>query len=971
MKQKYSKWVVGAASAALVASAIVPVASAASFSDIESSDHKDAILALADANIVGGYPDGTFKPNAVVTRGNVTKFLGKWLVSEGYEIPTDYKTEARFTDLPTTTPDQELLQYAALVKDAGVFKGSNNKLMHTNNMSREQMAVVLVRAIKTVYGVDLVADYKESDFKSAITDLDNTTATENREAIIALEYAGLTNVKAFNPKNSLTRGQFASFLNRTITNVAPTPAPVKVESANATNGTITVKLAEKAEAVEAEDFTVTQAINGGEATEVKASAAVLSADGLTVTLTVDKVAAQEITEQSVVYTVNEVAAPAFVVEATNAVVTSVTAINAKEIKVAFNKPVKATTVEAADFTVTKNNGTAVAISAASDAITVAEDGRSAVITLDAGLSNNDVVKVVVAKDSILTSAYDKFEGATFSDIKFVDNQAPKLLSAKATDGTTVELTFDEPVDWTTNVGGISVNGATLVAGANTTKAGNYTYSFTVAQLKSGANTVQVLNYADFAANKEALTTTTVDYVADTSIPEVSSIKAEDSASFIVTLNKAVDTIAKTNFTVKKGNYTFDSNDLTVGYVDAKGADSVAATKYVKVTVPTQATTANPLYGTDEASVGLSVALSGYKNGTVLGKEYTGSVTLSKDVAAPKVVSSKLITFNKTAKTITVPFDKTLTLADATKLTVVSGSVKVAATPTVDGKNLVITIDDAAGLTDGNYSLVLDKGLVKDGSNNVNEATTLSTTVSNAVATLVKDGTIFGTTAVAENGKNVITVTYGVKVDDAAATASSYSLNGSALPSGSVVYFTSSAKDTVKIELPASYTVGLDNLSAKLSLNANAVKVADSTSADYGKVISSSATEAKSIEQVVTLKDNVAPTVTKVEYIKDSATGLATGLKLTFSENVDDSTLDGGTNPTFVIKQGTTNVAYTMAAPAGTDAADDNVLTLSFAGNLTLAASNVVLYTSATATDLTLTDLSGNNKIGAISGISAQ
>ncbi len=227
MKQKYSKWVVGAASAALVASAIVPVASAASFSDIETSDHKDAILALAEAKIVGGYTDGTFKPNAVVTRGNVAKFLGKWLISEGYEIPADYKTEARFTDLPTSAPDQELLQYAALVKDAGVFKGSNNQLMYTNNMNREQMAVVLVRAINTVYNVDLVADYKESDFKSAITDLDKATATENREAIIALEYAGLTNVKAFNPKNSLTRGQFASFLHRTITKVGEAALTVK------------------------------------------------------------------------------------------------------------------------------------------------------------------------------------------------------------------------------------------------------------------------------------------------------------------------------------------------------------------------------------------------------------------------------------------------------------------------------------------------------------------------------------------------------------------------------------------------------------------------------------------------------------------------------------------------------------------------------------------------------------------------
>ncbi|MGA3600545.1 S-layer homology domain-containing protein [Lysinibacillus agricola] len=315
MKQKYSKWVVGAASAALVASAIVPAASAASsFSDIEKSDHKDAILALADAKIVAGYPDGTFKPNAVVTRGNVTKFLGKWLVSENYDIPANYETEARFTDLPTTTPDKELLQYAALVKDAGVFKGSNNKLMHTNNMSREQMAVVLVRAINTVYNVDLVADYKESDFKTTITDLDKATATENREAIIALEYAGLTNVKAFNPKNTLTRGQFASFLHRTITKIGQ-------------GETLTVK-----------------------------EAKVVDATTLEVTLSDDKkhtvkleTALPENKETKVEFVIDGKTYSAVVTYVTDVKLESVKAINAKTIEVKFNKAVEDTSKAAVEL----------------------------------------------------------------------------------------------------------------------------------------------------------------------------------------------------------------------------------------------------------------------------------------------------------------------------------------------------------------------------------------------------------------------------------------------------------------------------------------------------------------------------------------------------------------------------------------------------------------------------------------------
>lgn len=90
MKKKQNKWIVSAASTALVAAAVVPTASAASFTDIAKSDHKEGILALADAKIVGGYTDGTFRPNATLTQSNVIKFLGKWLVSEHYQVPADY-----------------------------------------------------------------------------------------------------------------------------------------------------------------------------------------------------------------------------------------------------------------------------------------------------------------------------------------------------------------------------------------------------------------------------------------------------------------------------------------------------------------------------------------------------------------------------------------------------------------------------------------------------------------------------------------------------------------------------------------------------------------------------------------------------------------------------------------------------------------------------------------------------------------
>lgn len=323
-----------AASAALVASTIVPIANAANFSDIRDNDHQVAIQALAEAQIVGGYTDGSFRPNAVVTRGNVTKFLGKWLVAENYKIPQDFDTKARFTDLPISLKDKELLQYAALVKDEGVFKGSNNKLMQTNNMSREQMAVVLVRAIQTVYDVDLIAKYKEEKHETAITDLNNASANENREAIIALEYAKITNAKKFNPKNSVTRGQFASFLHRTMTNIDE----------------IAKEPEQPEQPTQPEVPLIIQTVTVTNATTLQ----VALTDGTQHTVTLPT-PLPENEETKVDFVINEKPYSAVVTyEVAELKVKSIDAINGTQVKVAFNQAIDPSSVLKADGTVADN-----------------------------------------------------------------------------------------------------------------------------------------------------------------------------------------------------------------------------------------------------------------------------------------------------------------------------------------------------------------------------------------------------------------------------------------------------------------------------------------------------------------------------------------------------------------------------------------------------------------------------------------
>ncbi|WP_369435869.1 S-layer homology domain-containing protein [Lysinibacillus fusiformis] len=283
--KKYKKFVATAATATLVASAIVPVASAAGFTDVAENTHKDAINALAEAGIINGYADGTFKPNQTINRGQVVKLLGRWLETEGLEVPADWDTKQRFNDLPLTA-EKELVKYAALAKDAGVFAGSNGNLNFTQSMQRQQMAVVLVRAINEIYGADLVADYKEAGFKSEIADLDKAFSAEQREAITALEYAELTNAatlpgKAFNPANSITRGQFASFLYRTINLEIAEVVDASVKAIN--NTTVEVTFDEEVGNIKDLDFKI-------EGLEVK-NAAVKQTNKKVVVLTT---AAQEV-----------------------------------------------------------------------------------------------------------------------------------------------------------------------------------------------------------------------------------------------------------------------------------------------------------------------------------------------------------------------------------------------------------------------------------------------------------------------------------------------------------------------------------------------------------------------------------------------------------------------------------------------------------------------------------------------------
>jgi len=543
--KNYKKFVATAATATLVASAIVPVASAASFSDIEGNTHADAIKALSDAGIIKGYEDGTFKPNAEINRGQTVKLLGRWLETKGYKVPENWNTVQRFNDLPVNAADQELVKYAALVKDAGVFNGSNGNLNYNQPMQRQQMALVLVRAIKTVEGLDLVQEYKAAGYTSKIKDLDKAYSTENVEAITALEYAGITVVENFNPTSAITRGQFASFLNRTINYEAPTIKVVSVTPLNAKQVQVKFNKAVDPSTVVDDKSTTTKnddtikkdsikftAIDGQAAITSNDLKASLSEDGKTLTLTAK--AGEVFTKRFTVDFAdtikdtkgNKLEKFSQIIDTTDTVRPTVTGTsyedNGLTLKVSFSEPINSYgSVKLFDGS--KEIAVTPSFNSGDNYFTISLAGSSIPV-------NKDLKLTIVGATDFNGNALTPNPYETTVKKSTADTEKPSVVKLEVVNDKQVRITFSEKISGTPTV---TIGGsATTVAPEGDT---GTVFTATLATAQTGIKSVVVSNYTDLAGNNGDTFTKVVELKADTTAPKLvsSEVKVVDGVEKLI------------------------------------------------------------------------------------------------------------------------------------------------------------------------------------------------------------------------------------------------------------------------------------------------------------------------------------------------------------------------------------------------------------------------------------------------------
>ncbi|MCM3710180.1 S-layer homology domain-containing protein [Sporosarcina luteola] len=878
--KKYRNFMIGAASAALVATAVAPVASAADFSDVKGNTHEPAIKALVEAGVINGYPDGTFQPNKTLTRSDVVKMMGKWLVSLDYKVPADYKTNPRFKDL-TSKSNDELLKYAALVKDHGVFNGyADGTLGAGLDITRENMAIVLVRAYDAIHKTDLVTLVKETEFNKDVTDLAKAKA-EARPYIDVLDYFDITNPVApqFNPKNTTTRGQFASFLYKT--------SNVNVEDVEDTEAPKLVYTGEKTLNVEyGKEFTapvVTATDNVDE--EIEVTSVITNEAGERLTAIDTKVpGTYKVTYSAVDAAGNsaeDVVVTVVVAKPATPAVEAVTALNATQVQVKFNTEVDKT--EAQKVENYKINSTT------PDTAVLASDNKTVLLTFTQA-SAVQVDNGVITVEPISTLADKKVKTTKLAQVfSYKDEVAPLIDSVEAiTSGntaSTVTIKASEPLKAT--IGLVKVNGQYVTANFNNTD----TAVVSGLALEVGkTHTVELINIEDLAGNKTVTTSKDFTVNVDAEAPAV-SLSAKSEKEILVTFSKKMDAKSVVDSLVNGSVKNEALADVTTGKVSI-----VEGSNNTQFVIPVNET----IFGSNASRTFTVVIPETIKDS--LGNKITAStpkVTLVKDTVKPVATGYKVVKDDKgLVSAIEVNFNEGLKAAG-------EGSISA---PSIVSENGVLANDLLGGFTSqkveagdtkvvfkaktpavvtGKYNFTIAQGSAFDLAETANSSDAITYTIDFGQVEVKPTFDV----ASAEGKDNVITVTFneqvkGGAVANSATDVNNYTLGGKPLPANTTITL-DSAQKVATITLPVD--------SVKEADKAAVFTVANIASTD-GKTLNT-------YKGTVEIIDNTAPVLQSARVINNKT------IELTYSEAVTVSTED--VFDAFEVIEGTT--AKTLAA----------------------------------------------------------
>lgn len=156
------------------------------FSDIQS---------LNNNSLIKGYSNGTFKPEASITRAEAATIIARAL----------NLTTTKDSSFKDVSKDHYAYSAIAAVEQAGIIKGQEvGKFNPNGQLSRAEMSAILTRAYKLT-----------GTSKVNFTDVKSTHwAYSDIQALVANNLTSGFPDNTFRPDTQITRAQFSSFLNR-------------------------------------------------------------------------------------------------------------------------------------------------------------------------------------------------------------------------------------------------------------------------------------------------------------------------------------------------------------------------------------------------------------------------------------------------------------------------------------------------------------------------------------------------------------------------------------------------------------------------------------------------------------------------------------------------------------------------------------------------------------------------------------
>lgn len=195
------------------------------FPDLESAEWaRSAIIFLAQAKVINGYEDGTFRPDNNITRAEFAKML-----AVAFDIYNPH-ADSSFSDIPE---DAWYNSYVGSIQNEGLAQGSGGNMFNPDDtITREEMFTFCARTYESIVGKGLVTSGSEID-SLLYNFVDEISISDWARTYVAtlIKYQLVTGSPvgdelAIYPLNPITRAEVAVVLNRAINpDEAPTPTP--------------------------------------------------------------------------------------------------------------------------------------------------------------------------------------------------------------------------------------------------------------------------------------------------------------------------------------------------------------------------------------------------------------------------------------------------------------------------------------------------------------------------------------------------------------------------------------------------------------------------------------------------------------------------------------------------------------------------------------------------------------------------